>query len=637
MKALKPRRIGLLEPPTIVLTVLFLLTLAIMLRPYSKAGGYDWKVFGSLPVVADGRIKPLDSVARQNLLLVHGNENLRINDRSWTAIEWLAEMMIRPDRGENLPVVLVENPEIHGLLGVEGGGRDRFAVAELAGGAMRLLEMSTEFEKKEAVNRSPYEREVVRVARRIMSLAHLRNALRSAHEERPADEMRLLEQVGIPTVAAFHSAETQKPREAARKATDDLIGRFAHVERWSRLLSIPLPGADQDPQAWVNLGTSQLRSLNDGTISPIARAYYRMMDGYYVGNPAAFNSAVSELHKLLREKIPHHTRMAGLEQWYNHSAPLFWSMIFYILATLLAVFSWVKASPWFSRSAFWIIAFTFALHTAGIVLRMIIQERPPVTNLYSSAIFVGWGAVLVCLLIERYTRHGFGSAAAGFIGACTLLVAGGLGAEGDTLEVMRAVLDSNFWLATHVTVITLGYSATFLAGFFGILFVLLAMFTSWMTSERRRSLATVTYGVICFATLLSFVGTILGGIWADQSWGRFWGWDPKENGALMIVIWNAIILHARWGNMIRERGLMVLAVAGNIITAFSWFGVNLMGIGLHSYGFTESGFFWLMVFCAAQLSVIVLGCLPLQHWASFAPSQPSSTPPAPSPFSFPSN
>ena len=116
----------------------------------------------------------------------------------------------------------------------------------------------------------------------------------------------------------------------------------------------------------------------------------------------------------------------------------------------------------------------------------------------------------------------------------------------------------------------------------------------------------MVYGIICFATFASFVGTVLGGIWADQSWGRFWGWDPKENGALLIVIWNAIILHARWGGMVRERGMMVMAVFGNIVTSWSWFGTNMLGIGLHSYGFTDAAFPWLSLFVISQLLIMSL-------------------------------
>jgi ABC-type transport system involved in cytochrome c biogenesis permease subunit len=122
--------------------------------------------------------------------------------------------------------------------------------------------------------------------------------------------------------------------------------------------------------------------------------------------------------------------------------------------------------------------------------------------------------------------------------------------------------------------------------------------------------------VICFATLFSFVGTILGGIWADQSWGRFWGWDPKENGALLIVIWNSILLHARWAGLVKTRGLAVLAVFGNVVTAWSWFGVNMLGVGLHSYGFMDAAFWWLVAFGVSQLAAILVAALPTSKWRS---------------------
>jgi ABC-type transport system involved in cytochrome c biogenesis permease subunit len=190
--------------------------------------------------------------------------------------------------------------------------------------------------------------------------------------------------------------------------------------------------------------------------------------------------------------------------------------------------------------------------------------------------------------------------------------------------MMRAVLDTNFWLATHVVVITLGYSATFVAGLLAVAYVVLGVFTPTLSrkigaTDANKALAKMVYGIICFAALFSFAGTVLGGIWADQSWGRFWGWDPKENGALILVIWNAVILHARWGKMVKERGLMNLAIIGNIVTAFSWFGVNMLGVGLHSYGFMDSAFKWLVVFDVTQLAVIALGLLPLTLWKSFRP------------------
>src|SRR5882724_5321946 len=161
--------------------------------------------------------------------------------------------------------------------------------------------------------------------------------------------------------------------------------------------------------------------------------------------------------------------------------------------------------------------------------------------------------------------------------------------------MLQAVLDTNIRLATHVVAITTGYSAMFLAGMLAIIYVLRGVFTRSLKKQTADSLARMTYGVICFATLFSFVGTVLGGIWADQSWGRFWGWDPKENGAVLIVLWCAIILHARWGGFIRQRGLMILAIFGNVVTSFSW----------------------LVGFIISQLALMCVAAMPLERWRSF--------------------
>jgi len=267
---------------------------------------------------------------------------------------------------------------------------------------------------------------------------------------------------------------------------------------------------------------------------------------------------------------------------------------------------------------------------------MTLEGRPPVTNLYSSAIFIGWGACALGLVLEYIYKLGIGCLVAGIAGFVTLLIAHNLAIGGDTMEMMQAVLDTNFWLATHVVVVTLGYASTFVAGLLAIAYILVGMFTPILATKLGqrgeitigKALTKMIYAIICFAALFSFTGTVLGGIWADQSWGRFWGWDPKENGALIIVLWNIAILHARLGGMIRERGLANMAVFGNIVTAFSWFGVNMLGIGLHSYGFMDAAFKWLVLFIGSQVAIIVLGSLPLKMWKSFS-AQPvsQSTPP----------
>ena len=286
----------------------------------------------------------------------------------------------------------------------------------------------------------------------------------------------------------------------------------------------------------------------------------------------------------------------------------------YFVAFLVLCVSWIYKPELLRPTAYALLFSGAIVHTLGLAARIILQGRPPVTNLYSSAVFVGWGAVILGLIVERMYRKGFGTAVAAAAGFASLIVAQNLGTEGDTMEMMRAVLDSNFWLATHVVTITIGYSGTFLAGAIAIGYAIRKHIVTKVDAETDKALVDMAYGIICFALLFSFVGTVLGGIWADQSWGRFWGWDPKENGALLIVLWNAIILHARWAGYVRERGTMVMAIFGNIITACSWFGVNMLGVGLHSYGFMDQAFYALTGFIISQLVFMAICAAPARFW-----------------------
>jgi ABC-type transport system involved in cytochrome c biogenesis permease subunit len=390
-----------------------------------------------------------------------------------------------------------------------------------------------------------------------------------------------------------------------------------------------------------------LETFKTGKVDPTVIAYAGLGHAWRAGDAKSFNELVHRYREELGTRYASELKRSDVETRFNAAEPFYKSLNLFALAFFVAVVSWLKWPALLGRVAFYLILVAFVLATAGILTRMWLEGRPPVTNLYSSALFVGWGASGLCLILEKTFRNGVGSVAAGMIGFITLLIAHHLSLSGDTLEMMRAVLDTNLWLATHVVIVTTGYAATFLAGFLAIVYVIMGVFTNWLKqtpavqnggiSEGRamsshhaaaRSndkpaesnadmISRMVYGIVCFATLFSFTGTVLGGIWADQSWGRFWGWDPKENGAVLIVIWNALILHARWGRMIGQRGLMALAIFGNIVTSWSWFGTNMLGVGLHSYGFTDAAFVALIAFVTSQLVLIALANIPLEKWRSF--------------------
>lgn len=340
--------------------------------------------------------------------------------------------------------------------------------------------------------------------------------------------------------------------------------------------------------AWESIGVAY-RQRDQGGLDAAVASYRQVLND----NPAA---------AIPWGKVQTEYRLNG---W----SPFYLSSVMYLFVSLVAMVGFFAAPASSRRFAWTLLLVAFLIHTVGMVARIYISGRAPVTSIYSSALGIAWGMVLIFLILEVATRRGVANFIGGVTGFATLLVAYGLSLSDDTFAVLQAVLDTQFWLWTHVTIIALGYVLTMVAGFWAILMILFC----WLphtTHKEVKGMADITYGLICGATLLSFIGTVLGGLWADDSWGRFWGWDPKENGAAMIVLWNAAILHARWAGLIRIQGLAAMAIFGNIVTAWSWFAVNELGIGLHSYGFTEGVVFFLTVFWISQLTFMGLALIP---------------------------
>ncbi len=370
-------------------------------------------------------------------------------------------------------------------------------------------------------------------------------------------------------------------------------------------------------------------------INPYAMAYAKLAVAYQKGDHSGFNQVVEQLTEDFSQVAPyqkHDFKNIGPEFQFNATQPFVTCMVLYLIALILVLISWLIWPEPLRKSAMGIALVALLLHTGGLLIRIWIQGRPPVTNLYSSAIFISWGAVGCGLLFERLHRNGIGAASAAIVGFVSLVIAhgffgmtDGLNVKGDTMEMLQAVLDTNLWLSTHVVCITLGYVAMFVAGILGIIYLFRGLLDKNFDKATARTIPSMIYGVTCFAVLFSFVGTMLGGIWADMSWGRFWGWDPKENGAILIVIWSAILLHARWGGIAKDRGIAALAIFGNVVTAFSWFGTNLLQAGLHSYGFDDAGFKWLIRFVIIQLILIALIYVPKRFWRSELGERPKES------------
>lgn len=670
--------------PILITGVMAAWFLSTLRPPEDKT--FAFTQFGSLPVVFNGRVQPIDSLARNSLLQIR--EKQEANLEPWkggtehpkiiSATEWLATVMMDPQTADEWPVFRVDNPEVISLLKLPtrdlSQHRDGkyYSWAEIQPG-LRALDSETErieSEKKDASQRNAYERAAMKMRERLWLYVQLKNTVQpeDANLKSEVAKLQAVYPAGTEALPAFGTvidrylklradkadqsgtdtdgalAATQeaaanflaivKTTQGGKAYTkDNLQTVFEEIERLSAVIDvgppllIPPREAGLSHDAWKTTGLTLLNGLRNGRTDLSIQAYAAMSSAFQAGDAPEFNRQLAAYRSSLAPSFSAELSKARWEVFFNQMQPFYNAMVIYVLAGLFGLFFWFNLSETLRRSAVWLICLALVIHTTGLIFRMALEGRPPVTNLYSSAIFIGWGACILGLVLEQLYKNGIGVVVASGIGFVTLIIAHFLALTGDTMEMMRAVLDTNIWLATHVVIVTLGYASTFVAGFLAIVYILRGVFTRTLDVATGKSLARMVYGIVCFATLFSFVGTVLGGIWADQSWGRFWGWDPKENGALIIVLWNALILHLRWGGMIRERGLINCAIIGNIVTSWSWFGVNMLGIGLHSYGFMDSAFWWLIAFVFSQLGLIGLGCMPLRLWRSFrdqkAPSSPS--------------
>jgi ABC-type transport system involved in cytochrome c biogenesis permease subunit len=604
--------------PLLVL-VLGLVYLGSTLVPPPAKSEFDLRGFGHLPVLVDGRIKPLDTVARNSLLMLQGRQRFVAPDGTTLApVEWLLDVLFNPAVADDYPHILIENPDALAIFGKEQTEQKRFSYNELRSGLPELERQMKLADPVDEAVRSPFQREVAKLYQRVVLYDRLKASMNL--EDSPdllAEVLRLKEMLPAFTTALRDKEAGRSYNQETVKMATAFRDRFQFMSDSGYLMVIPAGADNPDPNAWQKMGDALTGSFSRGAVNPDAMAYAGLGHAWRLKQPRDFNEVVRLLTTQLALSFGPELQKCRAEATFNQAEPFISSLTLYVLAFLLAVTSWLKWPEPLQRSAFWIMLLAFLVATAGILIRMWLEGRPPVTNLYSSALFVGWVAVALCLVLEKIYRNAIGVAAGGMIGFCTLIIAHHLSQSGDTMEMMRAVLDSNFWLSTHVLTIVIGYGSTFLAGFLAIIYIFRGTLTKSLTKDTADALTRMVYGIVCFATLFSLVGTVLGGIWADQSWGRFWGWDPKENGALIIVLWNAIILHCRWGGLVKQRGLMILAVVGNVVTSWSWFGVNMLGVGLHSYGFMQSAFYWLIAFVASQVLIIGLATLPLEKWRSF--------------------
>ena len=596
------------------------------------------RLFATLPVQDEGRVKPLDTFANVKLLRFNGaRECTDLSGKTITPIQWLMDCLFYPEAAKYYKIFRVDNAEVLTAMGlVFEKKRDRYSYVQLAPAREKLFQMAAQLSHAPEKRRVFLENQILNLAQNVRDFEILTEYLDFARSSFSIE--------GSQTLAGIFPGQTQCQLSALLEASPQILDKWTDLEKQAK--ANPTSEKNPDEAAFKKslgdisdvAGRASALALfppppaspHDEWLTPAEMAEQafaeKPLDAEQIGLLASLEKLVQardDISTFEAQCQAFHDALVNLAQTRGEYGKItlevafyrmqlfYYSLNFFILSFILVAVSWLRPR---SRILDLItpaaVAVPLGLLACGITLRCIIRGRPPVTTLYETVLFVTAVVVSMSLFMEWVNRRKIALALASILGSLGVFLAYKYEVrEGaDTMPSMVAVLNTNFWLATHVTTITIGYAAGLLAGAVAHIFVFGKLFGLKRADDAfYKGLSRMVYGVLCFGLLFSILGTVLGGIWANESWGRFWGWDPKENGALMIVLWMLAILHARLGGIIRDFGVNLAAILGGVIVAFSWFGVNLLGVGLHSYGFTSGAFRDLMAFYIVELIVLVLG------------------------------
>jgi cytochrome c-type biogenesis protein CcsB len=530
----------------------------------SPKKGWDFTEAGLIPVQSGGRVKPLDSFARESVLFETGSRSFQ----GWEPLDLLFAWIALPHAWDDVQFIVITRGDVKRQLGLEEH-RGRFSPRELYNNSA-LLQYAQTTPQGQAVD--------------------------------PKSQQALQSVNGKPDA-----------REQELKQLLERLGFFRSIVSGDAWLVIPKPV----PAAWTSLAG------HDDAGEPVRARFVDLLKAYQSGDNATFDQAAKLARSAIEGGISgwneSAARVIKAESLYNRTRPFLTAWVIYLLAALtwyagiVGVSGVAAKKKWFSFALVMTYA-AMATHIFGIALRCYVAGRPPVTNMYESIMWVSLGVMIFAAILYYLQRQAVIFAVASVLAMLGLVLGDAAPAMMDPgLHPLVPVLRSNYWLTVHVLTITLGYAAFALT--YG-----LANVTLWgylrkamgkpLAAARVAQLNQLTYRAMQFGIVLLAAGTILGGIWADYSWGRFWGWDPKEVWALIALLCYLVILHGRFAGYIGQFSFAAWSVVAFSSVVMAWYGVNfVLGVGLHSYGFSNGGFGYVASGVGLQLGFVAVVAL----------------------------
>lgn len=513
-----------------------ILGITVFLIPFNQFQTSPVEPLQNLAVQLDGRKKPLDTVARETVAQIHGKTNYTTeNDEKLDYLQTYLSLWFNNRDWNQEPFILFSYRPLKEQLGLNPD-RKYFSFSELMESDLGSVIMATREKQATGIDLNRDQREALTI------------------EDRLALTIATVGDRNLPLV----------PHPQDLKGT------------------------------WVSMNNAQ-QYYDNAKVTPV-QEYYQQLKQSYRNNPqdeeslgAIAGKLQTELTALSPNIYPNLATLAREVKFYGlHPFAKAWKLYALAFVTMLIVTLFKSVD--FYWGAIGIFSTGLLVHGYGFLERMQIAGRPPVTNMYESVIWVGFGISAIALLFELIYRAKYYLLAAAPLSVVCLILADSLPAILDpTIKPLVPVLRDNFWLSIHVPTITLSYASFALA--LGLGHIILAQYLfAPQATQRIRSLAKWNYGILQVGVLLLTTGIILGGIWAHFSWGRFWGWDPKETWALIALMCYVVPLHGRLVGWLADFGMTVTSVVAFNAVLMAWYGVNfVLGTGLHSYGFGTGG------------------------------------------------
>lgn len=606
-----------------------------------RTESWDEQVVAEMASVAvqdNGREKPLSVLAAIRLYKIHGRRDVKFSivdssgkqeNVTLNPVEWLLDVWCYPDQAGHYPLFRIENSGVMDALGLENDGQTPgfvyISYEQVFEVATKLREKALEYSEVDSAQHSPIEAQIVGLWRQFITYNQLQRQLEAFQYTVPVDG-ELKELFGsdvadlalIATHADGFQAMIGKLDSTMSNASESMltltkfIGSVADNDANGVGLVAPEEG---EGDVWVPIGAALERVIL-GQKGPVVDMITSLQRATNAKAGLADREAALLDYKAASVAVAgsHYDKVQiERETSYYNASWHYQSIHWFLLSFVLACVTWLMPRNkilWWASIAVSVVA--FGMLSWDLTLRCLITGHPPIKNLYDTFLFIAWTSVLLLIGTEFILPRRMALAAAPFFGALLIMFARmyEVSNASDTMDPLVAVLDSNFWLATHVTTINIGYAAGLVAAALAYVWIFARVTRIYHPSGvGAKALIRMCYGVTCFGLLFSVVGTILGGVWANDSWGRFWGWDPKENGALMICLAQISLLHARFSGWVRDVGFVVWSGIIGIVVVFSWFHVNLLQVGLHAYGFSSELRDAVWICYSVQGGILLVGAL----------------------------